>query len=251
MPNYVDNGTAEVSEREISEEEDYNSATWKAATKKDTVVDSEGRLRLVETIPVIDDFEDGDISSYAGETGSFEVNSNPPVPESSFSLKKTGGPSNAAIVSFPSDSTNLDFYPSRGDKVTYKYVPDTGENFGGIVLFAESGRSTSDLSGYVFLIDSVNNNFFGSDDLVIRRYDSGSVATIKSGGDIPLRADDEYLFTIRSNASDFKMAVENLTQGGSATITVSDSTYSGQGTGWKGREGDVYDIAEVSPDTGL
>jgi len=72
----------------------------------------------------IDDFEDGDLAEYSGDTGSFSVDSSSPTFQGSRSLKTTTN--NRSITSFG----RLPVYPGRGDTFQFRLFLD-GADAGG------------------------------------------------------------------------------------------------------------------------
>jgi hypothetical protein len=79
----------------------------------------------------IDNFEDGDIDEYAGDTGNYEANSNSPVQAGTFSLKHT-----ATSTSRIYSSTGLPDYPELGDTFEGWIYLDDSDDSG---MFAWSG----------------------------------------------------------------------------------------------------------------
>lgn len=73
-------------------------------------------------VDIIDDFEDGGISEYSGDTHAFETNSNSPVYNGSYSLKSTAN--NEKI--FSTEGSGLNYYPQPGDIIELRYYREGG-----------------------------------------------------------------------------------------------------------------------------
>lgn len=175
---------------------------------------------------VIDDFEDENISEYVGATGAYEVNSDAPVAEGSYSLKNTGG-DEALIGSF----AGLDRYPSAGDTFAAKAASiDDAENFG--LLFG-----MQDLSNFYF-----TRYWKGGPDLQIWRVEDGSYSELASV-DVPETTVGTVYDYVVDWAADGTITLELRETDGTVigTTTAQDTTFTEGGIGTR-RSGMLDDI---------
>lgn len=216
-------------------------ATIKSEDDEDTV------LIDVASRKLITGFEDGDLTEFSGDTGSFDVNQNAPVYDGNYSLKcQLSGGNNVGIISASGDGLN--YYPTRGDKIEAYVRAQDAENFNGLFAYGTGGTSRSDFTGYVFVIDTAS---LFNNDFVVRRYDSGSSNTLASGGSSA--QDVWYKFEIFSNSTDFRFRAINQSTGATdADFTVTDNNHTGgERLGFKGRGASAFDLVEAIPNEGL
>jgi len=119
---------------------------------------------------ILDDFEDGDLSEYAGDTGSASVVTSPAL-VGSHSAQADGASANKAI-------TRTDITVGQGDTIDFRQQYQS-TTYGGVGLFCvQSETGYSSLSCYGAGIN------LQAGEILIRRYDSGSgtVLTSKSVG---------------------------------------------------------------------
>lgn len=86
-----------------------------------------GQSAVITTssVTIIDDFEDGDISEYSGDTGAYEATTDEPVFNGDFSLEATG--SNAKAIY---STSGLNSYPERGDSFRVRFNMPEENNVG-------------------------------------------------------------------------------------------------------------------------
>jgi hypothetical protein len=88
-----------------------------------TEITVDGQTVFTAGPPIIDDFEDGNLSEYVGATGDWSVSGSSPL-EGSFSLLGQNAFNAARIF-----STSLSNIPSRGDTFDYLYDTSNNNNF--------------------------------------------------------------------------------------------------------------------------
>lgn len=179
----------------------------------------------------IDDFADGDISEYAGDTGGFTLNNigDDNALKGAYTLETMG-----AGNTITSDS-GLSNYPSAGDTFQY-FSYFTGSSGTSQFVFAHNGNAGID-DDYLIAIDA------NSSALNLNRHDNGSLTTVKSGSAsvttgkwLRTRVDwgASGSFTIR--------VFQEVNEVGS--ITATDSTYSSGGIGFRG-ETTIYEWPHI------
>lgn len=171
---------------------------------------------------VIDDFNDGDLSEYSGDTGSFSVVSSPTY-EGDYALEAQ---TNESILAITDDSI------SKSQGVTLEYrqraISDTDAGF---IYFKQS----NELSGY-FLNIQVDTGT-----MRFRRFDNGSVTLLDSKSvSIP---SDEWLrnrVTTDTNGN-HAWVLRDSGCNKLGEISLSDSTYTSGGIQWRVWETSRFD----------
>ena len=182
---------------------------------------------------VVDDFEDGNVSEYVGNTGNYEVNGEAPVAKGSYSLKNTGG-DEAIIGSF----AGLPRYPAAGDTFAAKVAStDTAHNVG--LLFG-----MQDMSNFYF------TRWSGGEKLQIWRVENGEYNELASSQAFSLDRGTVYDYVVDWGA-DGSIAVELRETGGSVlgSVSASDTTWSEGGIGTR-RAGMLDDVRIVEAGSG-
>lgn len=130
---------------------------------------------------VYDDFDDGDISEYSGETGSATVQSSTAVSGSALNLSTTGG-DNPDLFS----TSGLNAYPERGETFSFRANLDTDRIRGRYYFGLQGGESFGDGTYRVLLDDNQNQLALGVSD------SSGSGTTLDTDSiDFP---NDQFLY---------------------------------------------------------
>lgn len=137
----------------------------------------------------VDGFEDGDIAEYAGDTGSFSVQTST-VAEGSYALE---GSSSGFITSH----SGLQDYPRRGQtwKVNVRYH-DSGAQPNIWFCVADEGSPGSAETGYYFEIDQSNGN------LSMWEYDGANYNRFILVGSIGSHANEWLTVELTHNSDD-------------------------------------------------
>ncbi|MFB6144450.1 MAG: hypothetical protein ABEJ98_04025 [Candidatus Nanohaloarchaea archaeon] len=169
---------------------------------------------------IIDDFEDGDIKEWEGQTEYYSSNTNSPVYHGSYSLK---GPSGASQTI--SSLSGLPNYPEVGDRIKlYSYVQDsqyTQARF----LFGYKNSSNY----YELDINPENSR------LRLLRKKGGSTTTLAS--DTSFSPKVQWLETEINWDSDgtINLTVWNETGTQLSQLSTTDTSFTSGGIGWKGK----------------
>lgn len=173
---------------------------------------------------IIDDFEDGDISEYTGETGGFAVvdgsNSIPDPVSGQYMLEAQVGQIDITSLS------GLANYPEPGDTVEYWVWPGTSSSDIQDLVFKWAVQGTSRGSdGYQLTIDQAEG-----EDL---RFDlrNGGASTLGTATDINFQTSEWHRITIdwgTDNSFEIRVYDADGNQKGS-TITANDSTFTSGG----------------------
>jgi len=164
----------------------------------------------------VDTFDDGDISEYSGDTGSFETVSSPSV--NGQALHETTGTSPVRITS----TSGLNYYPEHGDTITYRTRFSEDRAKSGFLFGVQSGSPQS--SGYLINLNNQGNA------LEIEKDGEGSeLATTAT--DFP---ENEWLTVTVDWESDGTISATVDDSSGStiATVSASDTTYTDGGVGY-------------------
>jgi len=164
MTKFVEEGKASVSNQGELETSEFNGDSWaNPDSSSDVTTDSQGRLRLAEAKKIIDDFEDGDISEYGGDTGKFTVQQNT-VLSGQNTLK--GSTDNGNFIGIASTS-GLANYPSEGDVVRARirsnsFTNDSSAIYVRVGMFSQSESALP--NGYEFTVSSDGSFYIGERD---------------------------------------------------------------------------------------
>lgn len=106
------------------------------------------QIDVQSAVNFVDNFEDGDLSEYAGATGSFTVQSST-VWDGSWALQRDSGSSAASIVS----QSGLDNYPQQGEEFGwFVYIPSSSNasasGFLSHATWAQQSNDGSNTNGY-------------------------------------------------------------------------------------------------------
>lgn len=136
--------------RKPSESSWTDGADWLDGTAEDVdVVDSKLVARSILDSKVVESWEDGDLSEYIGNTGSFAAQQDTTSPaEGSYALERTDAGSVNNIIS----QSGLPNYPASGDEFGWLvYIPSSTTPTGGGYIcgtrFAEQNTSGGDANG--------------------------------------------------------------------------------------------------------
>lgn len=186
------------------------------------------------TLPTtIDDFEDGDISEYSGDTGGYVVDQ-VNVQTGSYSLHVDGTQEGPIIRS----SSGLDRYPSQGDKWEF-WCRDGGS--GNLNLNMEYGNPDESTRGYAINVSPRVDEF---------RLIENSQGVIASTSQT-FNANEWYRVVVDWGTDDSHSCTVYDSSGTQlATVSATDSNHTSGGVGWStgttssGQEG-YYDGAEM------
>lgn len=215
---------------------DISSATIDGQEVQEITIDGD---TVYTAVSLIDDFEDGNINEYKGNTNSFSVTTD--SYNGTYALEGEGL---ASIHTNENDAISLDNYPNSSENytITYWYKTDSSTDF--------------PRGGMYFDVDSEGGSYSFSPDsgYVTQIYPSSDVISVsKVDGD----GQSEGLFTVDSNTAlsndtwykgelirntdgyiEFNVydTSENLVASGSTT----DNTYSANGIGFEADSGVCY-----------
>lgn len=171
----------------------------------------------------IETVEDGDISEYAGDTGSLSASTSNAY-SGTYSLSVDGGGSNTLAV-------NTTTQYSAGTDWSYRdYLPGPGTHISGLAFALQSTNGHASNSGYYATVSSQEN------EIEIWRLDSGSQTNLDTTAvSIP---NGEHLKIEVSHQSDGTITVDVYDQSGSfvGSSTTTDTNYSSGYIGWYGYE---------------
>lgn len=186
----------------------------------------------------IDDFEDGDLSEYGGDTGAFDVDGTDPVFEGSFSLK--GTTNNSQIASFPGDG--LDNYPVRGDVIefsTFRGNADTGTE----MIF---GMETAGTNGQFYSAELT------ADGEIRITIDGGGTGNVLASRDVGTPVGEIFTNTIEWGDPTIRFEVRTADGAFIGAVEADDTTYDDGGIGWDttqstGAPDAMWDLAVLRP----
>jgi hypothetical protein len=190
----------------------------------------EGGLRTVSQpySAIIDNFEDGDLSEYGPDTGSYSVVSSPVfLGSNALGALATG----RDVVA---STSGLDNYPSPGDTIRVHVYP---ENL--------------DYSQFLWGLSSVTGenglNCYGvrlvsGPSIEIRKWNNGNEGGIGSAATTLPNGNQAWYSLVINWNSDGTITVDHRVPGGStlATAQASDTDYTGSGIGIRGDGGTYY-----------
>jgi len=162
-------------------------------------------------------FEDGNINEYSGSTGSFSVQS-ADVFEGNFALEVT---------------TRFDII-HRQDAMA---DGDTAEFFmkiNGNLLFGYDGSD-----GYLA-------NFNPSSQLQMFRIDNNNFTSIGNNSSLSLPTNSYFKAVVEYNSPNLVMEAFDLSNNSLGKLSVTDSTYTNTGFGWRGDTGAIFDSLTIS-----
>jgi len=172
---------------------------------------------------IIDDFEDGNINEYNGDTGDYSVTSSNPISGSSSLLSTAGSFATPYIHS----TSGLQNYPQAGDTFSYKIrIEGTINVSSGLVFGIQSNTSQN----YALLIFSAS----GADRIEFRKnVASGSLGTQISAQNVSTFTNDVIRFEVDWGTNG-TISVDVINEGTNTVDTVSftDSDYTSGGIGF-------------------
>lgn len=177
----------------------------------------------------IDDFENGDLSNYSGDTANFAVQTNN-VYEGTYSLEATSDGAGYTIYSM----SGLNYYPQAGDTFQFQmYTTDTDNaGTGGNSLrigFRWCVQSSSEASFYAAMIKPAD------DDIQLRVSNSGNLTTLASATYEGSNYSGEWLRPWVSHATDGTISYDlyDSTDALIASCNATDTSFTSGGAGWK------------------
>lgn len=176
----------------------------------------------IDTSPVIvDDYEDGDIAEYAGDTGSYTTQQTT-VYEGSYALQETDTSTGAAWLQ---STSGLNAYPSQGDTWSVRVYLDQSTSNPFIQYALQSNTNGSDR--YDLQLDSQNGDF------KIRVTSGGSTSTLASDTSVSYPSGEWLKVTVQW-ASDGTMTatVEDASGTQLSQISATDTTFTSGGVGF-------------------
>jgi hypothetical protein len=207
-------------------------------TNKDGTLRDSGLRAATERFDwvTVEDAEDGDISEYVGDTGSWAASTTRPYAEQR-SLEQSTNNSNV-ILSF----SGLPNYPSQGDKIRFFAYRDTsGSNTQPTeILFYFGMQNTSNYYQYEF---GVRGPTPGTMTLSVTDGGSSSSLATHEGSLSPA---DEWLEVVVRWANDgtITCTVYDLDGVSYGSVSATDTTFAGGGVGWSMNEPGFIDQCE-------
>lgn len=192
-----------------------------------------------ETGPaIVDDFEDGDLAEYTGDTALFVVDSTAPVPNGSLSLKTDAGGTTALIVS----TAGLDNYLNQGETMAVQLHPVAGNDSRmGVPFFVQ------DANNFYMTAMAVDQNNFQ----IFRQVDGGFSLLVKVNVSLSQGTEYRVEITPQADGTLLNELFEEATGTKLASMSATDTTYSDGGNGWRiasgnsGSTGDAYDYGRL------
>jgi len=170
------------------------------------VIAPDGRT-VFGAIAVVEDFEDGDLAEWSGDTGVWSVNQTAPVPNGQFRLEKT-----TASKGSISSSSGLNDYPERGDIFAFQVIPGASSAQHGVGFFGTSTSNTYEL----FI--NVNSSRFEL------RNRSGFATLARAS--LSWTVGQEYTIEVdTSTGDDIVCTATDESDGTTTTISATDNTY--------------------------
>lgn len=186
------------------------------------------------TATIIDDFEDGDIAEYTGDTGQFTVQGTT-VFEGANALEGTSDGARHRIIS----TAGLNAYPAQGDTFQCRIRDDTGSLTAGIAWGVQDGNNL-----YRAMVSSQGDNL-----QLWLKENGGYNRLVETAVTVP---QDEWLRLEIDWAGDGTMTVTLFDSADTqlAQISATDTTFTSGGIGWiinTGGSGQAaqYDLAEI------
>lgn len=177
------------------------------------------------TVTLVDDFEDGDISEYQYDTGSFSVQ-NTVVKEGSLALRIDNG-TNQHISSFPGDG--LPYYPEAGD--TFRWWGRTSVSEHWILLYFGSQKGTGGPDdrpdGYATFLNFANSEF------ILRKRESNTNYKLAS---TPFNYSLDTWYDVEIQwGTDGTIVLRLLDSNGNelASVSATDTTFTSGGITWQ------------------
>jgi len=199
---------------------DITGATIDGTDVQEITVDGD-TVFTAETI--IDDFEDGNINEYNGDTGDFSVTSSNPITGSNSLLAQ-----NPTSTPYIHSTSGLPNYPQAGDTFSYKIrIEGTINTFSGLVFGIQSNTSQN----YCILMGSES----GIDDIRFRKnVSAASFGTSISNHGVSTFTNDVIRFEVDWGTNG-TISVDVINEGTNTvdSISFTDSDYTTGGIGFK------------------
>jgi hypothetical protein len=169
-------------------------------------------------VTIIDDFEDGDITEYGGDTGNFAVVQSPVQNGSNALESQTGG----AVIS---STTGLSTYPGQGD--TFRFYCQNPSSGGRIYTYFGTQSESNTPAGYRIGVRP------GIDDFLLQRNDGSGGSTVLGSTSVSLSTGVWYRVNVTWQTDGTIDAT--LFDSGSqiANISTTDTTYTDGGIGFE------------------
>lgn len=176
---------------------------------------------MVNVQDILENFEDGDISEYNGDTGSWSINTNK-VYEGNYS----------AFCGSDGKIYRTDINIKRGQIIEGRIFSD-GVNRGSGIILAASGTSSSDVSGYLLGHQNAGSN----NSISFGRYDSGSLTRLKNSSTSPPNKEWlKFIFKWYKNG-DITYILKDSNDNQVKKFELNDTTYDQGGIGWECNSG--------------
>lgn len=179
-----------------------------------------------EPIPftVIDDYEDGDLTEYAGSTGSFTTSTEQAY-SGSYSLKVTGSGGGWTAIANENEDVSV-INPNRDIKLTARYYSSTTFRGGLAWGLSNYANGTSNLNGYSLHLGASNTDFR------IKKWTNGSNSDLVNNSTNQPAAEWIKIEVIWKSSGRIK--VELFDASGTKLISeqVVDTTYQSGKIGW-------------------
>lgn len=172
-------------------------------------------------MPIIDDFEDGDLSEYSGSHAGISISSAVTYGSSTYSLRMESAANDSYI-----STTGLASYPSAGDRIRFRSYLEDDVQYAGI-YFGQDGTTSSygfPSSGYGFL--------WASDSIrLVKPTPSGFTTMSETSFTIPLL---EWLETVIDWNIDGSITATVYSEAGAelANVAATGTDYTSGGVGF-------------------
>lgn len=180
---------------------------------------------------------------YSGDLSVLTRSQSGAIFEGSYALVSDGSLGSAGATSMPGVDSDLPNYPARGDDVTAYVQINTSDDNARLHLFAETGGDPWN-AGDNYTFEVIGS--YGSPAIQIQRTDAGEQTPLGNDGSTVTEG-KWYRMEISSTSSDLTFElVDPNDDSVVASVSVTDSTYDGQGVGWSRRNtGERFDLGEV------
>lgn len=191
------------------------------------------------TVTTVDDFEDGDIAEYSGDTGAMTVQTGT-VYSGSYALQLDTDGTFKELVS----ATGLNAYPQAGD-IFEAYHRLGGVNDGPVYNFGTQAENRN---------DCYQVGMRGNDDTFVIHEISGGNATSLGSTSVPFSNHaNEWLNSVTEWGSDgtITITIYDSTNTEIGNLTVTSTAYTSGGIGWCGNTADAsstlyHDYMEIT-----
>jgi len=204
---------------------DITGATIDGQDVQEITVDGQTVFTAADPF-IIDDFEDGNISEYSGDTGTFTTTTTNPIGGTTSLLYPSSGGGDTTIMS----TSGLDNYPSAGDEFSFKVRTSSVTNTQAYVGFGTTLNAVPEFSGDgYFVFFNYNGGKFS-----FRRFDNGSRTILAEDTSVSYTSNETYTVEVDwGSAGSFTVTLLD-TSGTVSTLSASDTEYSSGGFGFVG-----------------